>query len=314
MKTVKIGTRDSALALAQTNKVADFINSLPDMTTELITMKTIGDKILDRPLKEVGGKGLFVKELDKVLLSGLSDLSVHSLKDLPSELPEELPVLGYLPAADCRDVLVLPAGLSADIPARLDTQEAKEAFLKVLDPSKPVGTSSPRRVAQLEKLFPTLTFETVRGNLATRLKKLDEGQYSAIILASAGLTRLGLVDRISYYFDERDLLPAAGQGVIAVQGREGVDYAYLMPLFDAAVGRRVLCERAFVRRLNGDCSTPAAAHAIETEGKIRLEGYYVNEANGRSARDIIMIEALDEATMTEKAYELADRLMAETAD
>ena len=174
-KKVVIGSRESKLAVLQSQMVKDYIVCRhPQMDVEILTMKTTGDKILDRTLDKIGGKGLFVKELDKALMDGRSILSVHSLKDMPMEVPEELPLLAFSRREDPRDVLVLPEGVSE------------------LDKSKPLGCSSLRRTLQLKKLYPDMEVKSIRGNLQTRLRKLDEGQYSALILAAAGLKRLGL--------------------------------------------------------------------------------------------------------------------------
>ena len=177
---IVIGSRESKLAVLQSEMVRDYIKEKnPDLEVEILTMKTTGDIILDRTLDKVGGKGLFVKELDKALIDGRSILSVHSLKDMPMEVPEELPLLAFSKREDPRDVLVLPEGASE------------------LDKSKPLGCSSLRRTLQLKKLYPDMDVRSIRGNLQTRLRKLDEGQYSALILAAAGLKRLGLGSRIN---------------------------------------------------------------------------------------------------------------------
>ena len=176
-KKLIIGSRESLLAVRQSELVLDYLREhFPQMQIELVTMKTTGDKILHKRLDEIGGKGLFVKELDQALRDGRTDLSVHSLKDLPAEIPEDLPVIGFSGREDPRDVLVLPEGI---------------ADISEMDFSKPIGTSSRRRTLQAQELFPQARFESVRGNVLTRLRKLDEGQYSAIILAAAGLRRLG---------------------------------------------------------------------------------------------------------------------------
>ena len=224
-RCIRIGSRESRLAVVQTRLVADYIQeALPEAEVCLVTMKTTGDRILDRPLEAVGGKGLFVKELDRALLEGRTELSVHSLKDLPMDLPAELPILGYSRREDPRDVLVLPAGSDQ------------------WDRSKPLGCSSKRRILQLQRLYPEVRASLIRGNVQTRLRKLDEGRYGAIVLAAAGLKRLGLEDRISRYFSPEEMLPAAGQGILAVQGRAGVDYGYLHGFFDPAAGT---CAQAF---------------------------------------------------------------------
>ena len=170
---VVIGSRESKLAVLQSEMVRDYIKKKnPDMDVRILTMKTTGDKILDRTLDKIGGKGLFVKELDRALLDGKSQLSVHSLKDMPMEVPKELPLLAFSKREDARDVLVLPEGV------------------KELDPSKPLGCSSLRRTLQLKKLYPDMEVKSIRGNLQTRLRKLDEGEYAGLILAAAGLKRL----------------------------------------------------------------------------------------------------------------------------
>ena len=202
--TVVIGSRESRLAVIQSEMVRDYIEKNNDgLKAELLTMKTTGDIILDRTLDKVGGKGLFVKELDRALLDGRSELSVHSLKDMPMEVPEELPLLAFSNREDPRDALVLPQGVTE------------------LDKTKPIGCSSLRRTLQLAELFPDMECKSVRGNVQTRLKKLDSGEYSALVLAAAGLKRLGLTHRISRYFEPEEMLAAAGQGILTVQGRKG---------------------------------------------------------------------------------------------
>ena len=226
-------------------------------------MKTTGDKILDRTLDKIGGKGLFVKELDAALLDGRSDLSVHSLKDMPAEIPTELPLNGFSKREDPRDVLVLPDGV------------------KELDFSKPVGCSSQRRMLQFQKLYPQATFAPIRGNVQTRLAKLDSGEFSATILAAAGLKRLGLEERISRYYEPDEVIPAAGQGILAVQGRQGEDYSYMEHFADREGTIAALCERAFVRYLDGGCSSPVAAHAVIEGDEIFLRGLYYQESTGK---------------------------------
>lgn len=262
MKTVRIGSRESRLAVIQSEMVRQYLQE-KGVSAEILTMKTTGDLILDRTLDQIGGKGLFVKELDRALMEGRSDLSVHSLKDLPMEVPQDLPVVAYSRREDPRDVLILPKG-------------AKE-----LDLSKPIGSSSLRRCLQLEKLFPGVECKSVRGNVLTRLEKLDSGQYGALVLAAAGVKRLGLADRISRYFDVEEMLPAAGQGILAVQGRSGEDYAFLEEYNDPKAAAEAKAERAFVRWLDGGCSSPVAAHAVCRDGKISVEGLYYHEPSGQ---------------------------------
>lgn len=258
-----IGSRESRLAVLQSQMVQDFIKSHhPDLEVELLTMKTTGDIILDRTLDKVGGKGLFVKELDRALSEGRSDLSVHSLKDMPMEVPEALPLVAFSKREDPRDVLVLPEGVREP------------------DFSKPIGCSSLRRILQLKELFPKAEFRSVRGNVLTRLQKLDSGEYGALVLAAAGLKRLGLENRISRYFEPEEVIPAAGQGILAVQGRQEEGYGYLSGYDDRTSRYEALCERAFVRTLNGGCSSPVAAHARVQNGKLFLMGLYYDEETG----------------------------------
>lgn len=260
---IVIGSRGSRLAVIQSEMVRDFIREKkPGCQVEILTMKTTGDKILDRTLEKIGGKGLFVKELDKALLDGCSDLSVHSLKDMPMELSEELPLLAFSKREDPRDVLVLPEGAEK------------------WDRTLPVGCSSQRRMLQLKELYPDVTFLPVRGNIQTRLQKLQSGAYGALILAAAGLKRLGLENRIYRYFEPDEIIPAAGQGILAVQGRKGEDYAFLKAYNDPAAQTAQAAERAFVKYLNGGCSSPIAAYAEMKNGKLLLRGLYYQEATG----------------------------------
>lgn len=257
---VVIGSRESKLAVLQSEMVRDYIKkNNPDMDVRILTMKTTGDKILDRTLDKIGGKGLFVKELDRALLDGKSQLSVHSLKDMPMEVPEELPLLAFSGREDARDVLVLPKGV------------------KELDKTKPLGCSSLRRTLQLKKLYPDMEVKSIRGNLQTRLRKLDEGEYAGLILAAAGLKRLGLTERISRYFAPDEMIPAAGQGILAVQGIRNNDYSFLEGYCDENAWICGSAERAYVKYLNGGCSSPVAAYA-ETEGdEIFIRGLYYSE-------------------------------------
>ncbi len=264
MKTLIVGSRDSALAVAQAMTVVRALQEkLPDAEVRLLTMKTTGDRILDRTLDQVGGKGLFVKELDAALRDRRADLTVHSLKDVPMEVPEDLPLLGFSRREDPRDVLVLPE--DADAP----------------DPEKPIGSASQRRSLQLKKLFPDFEVKPVRGNLQTRLRKLDEGQFGALVLAAAGLKRLGLENRISRYFSTEEMIPAAGQGILAIQGRAGEEYPWLEDITDADATAAALCERAFARTLGGGCTSPVCAYARPEGARIHLTGLYYEESSGR---------------------------------
>lgn len=257
--TIRIGSRDSRLAVIQSRLVMDAISAaMPEAEVALVTMKTTGDKILDKTLDQIGGKGLFVRELDQALREGSVDFTVHSLKDMPMEVPEDLPLAAFSRREDPRDVLVLPQGVT------------------VLDPSKPIGCSSRRRQLQLKALFPDMEVAPVRGNVQTRLAKLDGGAFSALVLAAAGLKRLGLENRIRRYFSPEELLPAAGQGILAVQTRLGMDTACLAMVRSDSAACCALAERAFVRTLNGGCTSPVAAYAVTEGTQLTLTGLYVS--------------------------------------
>ncbi|MDO4632839.1 MAG: hydroxymethylbilane synthase [Eubacteriales bacterium] len=259
-KKVIIGSRESRLAVIQSEMVQAAIReSSPELEVEILTMKTTGDKILDRTLDQIGGKGLFVKELDRALLEKRTDLSVHSLKDMPMEVKEQLPLVAFSKREDPRDVLVLPEGASE------------------IDFSLPIGCASRRRVLQLKKLYPQASFAPVRGNVQTRLAKLDSGQYSALILAAAGLKRLGLTERISRYFTVDEMIPAAGQGILGLQGRDDLTYEYLEAFHSAEAADAAAAERSFVKILDGGCSSPVAAHAEIDGEELLLRGLYYDE-------------------------------------
>ena len=256
---LRIGSRESRLAVIQSRMVMEAIaKAEPAAELELVTMKTTGDKILDKTLDKIGGKGLFVRELDQALREGKVDFTVHSLKDMPMEVPEDLPLAAFSSREDPRDVLVLPEGVTE------------------LDPSKPISCSSRRRQLQLKKLFPEMRIEPVRGNVQTRLAKLDAGQFSALVLAAAGLKRLGLTNRISRYFEPEEILPAAGQGILVVQTRKGMNTDCLRLVHDEKTACCAKAERAFVRKLNGGCSSPVAAHATVDGETLILTGFYVS--------------------------------------
>ena len=257
---LRIGTRDSKLAVVQTELFVQALGRVrPEIETEIVAMKTTGDKILDRTLDQVGGKGLVVKELDQALLEGHVDLTVHCVKDLPAELNPQLPLIAFSPREDPRDALVLAPGM----------EEA--------DLSLPVGSASPRRRIQLEKLFPGCRVEPARGNVLTRLQKLDSGQYGALVLAVAGLRRLGLENRVNRVFAPEEMLPAAGQGILAVQARADFDPSILSPLNNNEAELCALAERAFLQTLDGGCSSPVAAYARIQQGQIVLRGLYWDE-------------------------------------
>ena len=260
MRTITVGSRESKLAVIQSQMVMDCIAKYhPEIELKLTTMKTTGDIILDRTLDKIGGKGLFVKELDAALLDGRADITVHSSKDLPMEISEDLPLVAFSRRADPRDVLVLPEGKTE------------------IDFSKPIGCSSLRRQLQLKKLFPQAELAPIRGNVITRLSKLDRGDFGALVLAGAGLKRLGLDVRISRYFDTEEILPAAGQAILAVQARKGFDTSFLQEFNDADAEVCLTAERSFVRTLDGGCSSPVAAYATVEGDRVTLKGMYVTD-------------------------------------
>ena len=260
MKCIRVGSRESKLAVIQAEiAIAAIRQGDPETAVQLVTMKTTGDKILDRTLDKVGGKGLFVKELDAALLEKRVDVTVHSGKDLPMDIDPKLPLVAFSRRADPRDVLVLPEGVTE------------------LDKSRPIGCASRRRAVQLAALFPEMDIQPVRGNVQTRLRKLDEGQYSALVLAAAGLERLGLTHRISRYFTTDEMIPAAGQGILAAQMRAGEDSGFLSAFADRDGTDCMLAERAFVKELDGGCSSPVAAYATVAWETIHLTGMDVDE-------------------------------------
>ncbi len=263
---IKIGSRESALAVIQSEMVIDAIKEYdPSMEVELVTMKTKGDRILDRNLDKIGGKGLFIKELEIALINEEVDLTVHSLKDMPMEVQDELPILAMSSREDPRDALILPEGTDD------------------IDFTKPIGCSSNRRILQLKQMFPQARFEPIRGNVQTRLRKLDSGDFGATVLAVAGLKRAGLESRISRIFEPEEMLPAACQGVLAVQGRKGYDVSFLKDFIDEKATAQALCERSFVRALDGGCTSPVAAFAEISGDRIRLTGLNI-DGEGRPFR------------------------------
>lgn len=266
---IRVGSRDSKLAVIQSEMFIESIKeSNEKIDVELITMKTTGDIILDKTLDKIGGKGLFVKELDKALMEDRVDFTVHSLKDMPAEISEELPILAYSKREDPRDVLILRAGT------------------KELDKSKPIGCSSLRRTLYLKDLFPDMEFKPIRGNVQTRLNKLDSGEFSAIVLAFAGIKRLGLEDRVSRIFSTEEVLPAACQGILGVQGRKNSPADVLEAFNDKESQIIAEAERAFIKTLEGGCSAPTAAFAELNDEQIFIRGFFVRE-DGTQVKDEI---------------------------
>jgi len=258
-KIIRIATRQSPLALWQAEHVAARLQqAFPGLKTELVKMVTRGDKILDAPLAKIGGKGLFVKELEQGMLEGTADIAVHSMKDVPVEFPEGLHLAVILDREDPTDAFVSNQYRSlAELPANAR-----------------IGTSSLRRQCQIKEKFPNAEILSLRGNVNTRLAKLDAGEYDAIILASAGLKRLGLAERITAQLQPTESLPAMGQGAIGIECRiDDVEiHDYLKVLHDAETSIRVNAERAMNARLNGGCQVPIAGFAEIKDGKLFMRG------------------------------------------
>lgn len=266
-----IATRASRLALWQAEHVRDRLLTLyPGCVVELLTMTTRGDQILDRTLSKVGGKGLFVKELETALLDGRADLAVHSLKDVPVDMQAPFELCAVLERADPRDAFV----------------SNQYASLADLPDGAVIGTSSLRRESQLRAQYPTLVVKPLRGNLDTRLAKLDNGDYAAIVLAAAGLQRLGLAQRIRSFMDPSDSLPAAGQGALGIEIRDDrADMrAWLAPLVCASTTACVQAERAVSRALGGSCQVPLAAYAVIDQDTLSLQALVASPDGKRMIR------------------------------
>jgi hydroxymethylbilane synthase len=276
-----IATRQSALALWQAEHVAALLRQAHrGLEVELLPMTTRGDQILDRPLAKVGGKGLFLKELERALLDGRADIAVHSMKDVPAELDQGLEVPVLLERADARDALV----------------SARFATLQDLPRGARVGTSSLRRQVQLRVARPDLELHDLRGNVGTRLDKLDRGDFDAILLAAAGLDRLGLSARIRHRLDPPAWLPAVAQGAIGIECRAGDARVLelLAPLHHADTARLVAAERAMNRKLGGSCEVPVAGHAWVEDDRLHLAGMVGRLEGARILRSTVSA-GLDEA-------------------
>jgi hydroxymethylbilane synthase len=257
-RELRIGTRGSQLVLWQANTVAARLAESGAPPTRIVVIRTTGDQLQDRPLSEAGGKRLFVKEIEDALLRGEVDLAVHSSKDMPAVLPAGLTIAGVLPREDPHDAIVLPAAgaLSAQPPALED-------LVARLGPRPSIGTGSVRRVAQLRRIFPDAHFAPIRGNLDTRLRKLDSGEHAALVLAAAGLRRLGFASRISLTLPASACVPAPGQGIVAIEIREDdTDVQEIVTrISDADAAVALDAERALVVALGGGCQTPIGALA-----------------------------------------------------
>jgi hydroxymethylbilane synthase len=297
MQTLTIASRESALAMWQAEHIRARLEALhPGCAVSILGMTTRGDQILDVTLSKVGGKGLFVKELEVALEAGHADLAVHSMKDVPMELPPgfELAVIGE--REDPRDAFV----------------SNRFERLSDLPPGSVVGTSSLRREAQLRARYPHLTVQPLRGNVGTRLKKLDEGQFDAILLAAAGLKRLGLGARIRSVLSVEESIPAAGQGALGIEilsGRPEVA-AMLAPLNDADTAACVRAERQVSRVLGGSCQVPLGAHAVLESGRLVVKGFVASPDGARFIHDHAEGDASDPEAVGQG---LADKLLAQGA-
>jgi hydroxymethylbilane synthase len=289
---IRVGTRSSVLALAQARSVAAGLGD----AAEIVPMRTEGDRLAEARLAVVGGKGLFVREIEEALLRGAIDVAVHSLKDLPAELPAGLTLAAFPPREDARDVLV------ARWPATLET----------LAPGARVGTSSPRRRALLLALRPDLAVEPIRGNVDTRLRKLATGDWDAIVLAAAGLRRLALAPEHATALDPDVVVPAVGQGIIAVETRadDGDTRVRLAPVDDPATRACALAERAYLARLGASCHTPMAAHARLEGDTLRMSAVVASEDGRRVLRASGAAPAREAGRL---GSDLADALLAQGA-
>ena len=293
--TLRIATRKSQLALWQAQHVAALLREAHSgLEIELVPLLTQGDRIQDRTLAAIGGKGLFIKELEVAIEDLRADIAVHSMKDVPADLPDGLAIEAVLTRADPRDALVTTSGI---------------ARIEDLPKNAVVGTSSPRRQAQLRALRPDLRIESLRGNVDTRIRKLDAGGMDAIVLACAGLVRLGLESRITARLDPQICLPAVTQGVIGIECRRSdTRTAGLLQALEDRATRKVMdAERAFAARLGGSCQSPIAAYAELDADRITLRGLVAEPDGSRVLRDSATGDAKNPAAI---GRQLADRMLA----
>lgn len=288
MTILRLGTRGSQLALFQAHTVAERIRATGGPACEIVVIKTTGDQLADAPLSEAGGKRLFVKEIEDALLAGAVDLAVHSAKDMPAELPAGLAIGAVLPREDPADALILPVSVS-------QRPDGLDALVARLPPSPRIGTGSVRRIAQLRGLFRGATFEAIRGNLDTRLRKLDRGDCDLLVLAAAGLRRLGFTSRISVVLPVTVSVPAPGQGIIAIEIRAGDDAPQeaVARINDDDAGAALTAERALVIGLGGGCQMPiggvalSAGDALDMHAIVAsLDGARLVRCQQRGSRDV----------------------------
>lgn len=277
MKTIRVGSRDSVLALAQANLLKDCITKHhPELAVEIVPMKTKGDRILNQSLDKVGGKGLFVQELEGALRSKKLDLAIHSYKDVPYKGEADLPIVALSQRNAPLDALVLPPGQND------------------LDLSQPIGTSSLRRTFQIKALYPAAQVHWIRGNVLTRLAKLDRGEYGALVLAQAGLERLNLGHRISRLLSPEEFVPSASQGILAVQGRATDCHSYLAEFHSQESELVSLAERSFLEAMDGGCTAPVAAYCRLIEDHFVFDCLMVNgEGQILRQREELPLDRLD---------------------
>ena len=297
-----IASRESALAMWQAKHIQACLQALyPSCDVQILGMTTTGDQILDSPLSRIGGKGLFVKELEMALADGSADLAVHSMKDVPMNLPEGFMMVATGQREDARDAFV----------------SNKFDSLENLPQGSIVGTSSLRRQSQLQHRFPHLNIESLRGNVQTRLRKLDEGQYAAIILAAAGLIRLGLSERIRDFISPADSIPAVGQGALGIEIRADREdlFTTLAPLNHTESELCVEAERAFSRALAGSCTVPLGAYATVVKDEISITGFVASVDGKQMLRETVVgkcnsPEALGQALARKLVEQGADKILA----
>lgn len=298
--TLVIATRQSALALWQARHVSERLSALyPSCRVELLGLTTQGDRTLDQSLAAIGGKGLFIKELEQAMADGRADLAVHSLKDVPMAMPEGFSIAAVMAREDPRDAFVSNAYES----------------LAALPPGSVVGTSSLRREAQLRKRYPQLSVEPLRGNVNTRLHRLDQGDHAAVILAAAGLKRLGFADRITALLEPEESLPAIGQGALALECRadRAELAAALQPLADVETRLATTAERAFGHKLAASCRTPLAAYAMARGGKLWLRGFIASRDGSRALQGERSAEVADIGAAAALGAALGDEFLARGA-
>lgn len=283
MASLKLGTRGSQLALFQAHAVAGLLQSRAGIACDVVVIRTSGDRLAGAPLGEIGGKRLFVKELEDALLGDTIDVAVHSSKDMPAILPTGLVLGAVLPREDARDALVLPKG---ERPPTVLENVALEGVVRRLGQTPRIGTSSVRRVAQLTRLFPGARFGPIRGNVETRLRKLDAGEFDALALAAAGLIRLGYGSRISAALPVDTCVPAPGQGIIAVEIRSNdtTTASIVGKIGDPIAAAALTAERAVVTRLGGGCQMPIGAYAVASEHGLTMTAVVVSVDGARAAR------------------------------